>query len=176
MIHLASSAFGVLGIVVFSAWFLLTAAFQRKTNFATLVSRFDRFSLIPRWSFFAPDPGANNYHFVYRSRDEEHGASPWSELNLSSTGIRSALWNPQRRYRENLIELFQLLAVSGAGYSANQLQFTTPYVILLGIARQRLESSLTPRAFYQFALVETRGPNGASQPLIRFCSLAHPVA
>ena len=176
MIDVAGSVFGVIGIVVFSVWFLLTIAFQRNNPLSRLTTRFDRFTLIPKWSFFTPDPAASNYHFVYRSLDDETSVSPWLELNLSPRGILFPLWNPRKRYREGMIELFQLLALSSINHSAERLQFTAPYVILLDVARKRLGGSLSPKAFYQFALVETRGPSGASAPRVRFYSLTHPVA
>jgi len=176
MIDIASSVFGVIGIVVFSAWFLLTIAFQKDNKLSRLTTRFDRFALIPRWSFFTPDPGASNYHFVYRSRDDKTGASPWLELNLSPRGILFPIWNPRKRYREGMIELFHLLALFSRNNSAERLQFTAPYIILLDVARKRLEGSSSSQAFYQFALVETRGPSEAAVPLVRFCSLTHPVS
>lgn len=174
-IEIVSSIFGVLGIIVFSIWFLLTIAFQKNNKLSRLTTRFDRFTLIPKWSFFTPDPGASNYHFVYRSRDDKTSASPWLELNLSPRGMLFPLWNPRKRYREGMIELFQLLALSSLNNSVERLQFTAPYVILLDVARKRLEGSLSSQAFFQFALVETRGPTGASAPLVRFYSLTHPV-
>jgi hypothetical protein len=168
MIDIASSVFGVVGIVVFFVWFLLTIAFQKNNKLSRFTARFDRFTLIPKWSFFSPDPGASNYHFVYRSRDDKTSASPWLELDLSPRGILFPIWNPRKRYREGMIELFQLLALFS--------QFTAPYIILLDIARKRLEGSMSPQASYQFALVETRGPSGASMPRVRFYSLTHPVS
>ena len=176
MIDIASSVLGVIGIVVFSVWFLLTIAFQKNNQVSRATTRFDRFTLVPKWSFFTPDAGASNYHFVYRSRDDETSVSPWLELNLSPRAIFFPLWNPQKRYREGMIELFQLLALSSINHSAERLQFTAPYVILLDVARKRLGGSLSSKAFYQFALVETRGPSGATVPLVRFYSLTHPVS
>jgi len=176
MIDVASSVFGVMGIVVFSVWFLLTIAFQRNNGLSRLTKRFDRFTLVPKWAFFTPDPGATNYHFVYRSRDDETSNGPWLELNLSPRGRLDSLWNPRRRYREGMIELFHLVALFSISSSAERLQFTAPYIILLDVARKQLGRSLSPQAFYQFALVETRGPTGAAVPLVRFYSLNHPVA
>lgn len=176
MTDIASSVFGAIGIVVFSVWFLLTIAFQRNNKISRLTTQFDRFTLVPKWAFFTPDPGASNYHFVYRSRDDRTSASPWLELNLSPRGLLYPLWNPGKRYREGMIELFQLLALSSLNNSPERLQFTAPYVILLGLARKRLERSLASQSFYQFALVETRGPSGASVPRVRFYSLTHPVS
>ena len=176
MIDIASSVFGVTGIVVFSVWFLLTIAFQKNNRLSRLTTRFDRFTLIPKWSFFTPDPGASNYHLVYRSRDDETTVSPWLELNLSPRGVLFPLWNPGKRYREGMIELFQLLALSSINSSAERLQITAPYIILLDVARKRLGGSLSAQAFYQFALVETRGQIGASAPRVRFYSLTHPVS
>ncbi|MDH6238362.1 hypothetical protein [Cryobacterium sp. CG_9.6] len=176
MIDITSAVFGVIGIVVFSVWFLLTIAFQKNNQLSRLTKRFDRFTLVPKWSFFTPDPGATNYHFVYRSRNDETSVSPWLELNLSPRGPLFPLWNPRKRYREGMIELFQLLALSSITTSVERLQFTAPYIILLDVARKRLGGSLSSQAFYQFALVETRGPSGASVPLVLFYSLTHPVA
>lgn len=176
MIDTASSVLGVFGIIIFSVWFLLTIAFQKNNKLSRLTTRRDRFTLIPKWAFFTPDPGASNYHFVYRSRGDKTSDNPWLELNLSPRGILYPVWNPRKRYREGMIELFQLLALFGANYSAERLQFTAPYIILLEVARKRLGGSLSSQAFYQFALVETRGPSGASVPRVRFYSLTHPVS
>jgi len=176
MTQIANSVFGAIGAATFAVWFLLTIVFQKKNAFSATIGRFDRLNLIPRWSFFAPDPGASNYHFIYRGREDETSASAWHELNLSPRGIFSIIWNPRKRYRESLIELFHLLEISSREHSAEQLQFTTPYVVLLNVARKRLEGSLSPRAFYQFALVETRGASAMSQPRVRFYSLTHPVS
>jgi len=174
--QVVTTAFGIFGATVFGVWFLLTIAFQRKNAVSARIGRFDQLNLIPRWSFFAPDPGASNYHFVYRSRGNETSATPWHELNLCPRGRLFVLWNPRKRYREGMIELFQLLALSSREHSAERLQFTAPYIILLEVARKRLEGSLLPREFYQFALVESRGPSGASAPLVRFYSLTHPAS
>jgi len=176
MIDIAGYVFGVIGIVVFSVWFLLTIAFQKNNRLSRLTTRFDRFRLVPKWSFFTPDPGASNYHFVYRSRDDETSVSPWLELNLSPRGVLYPLWNPRRRYREGMIELFHLVALFSINCSAERLQFTAPYIILLDVARKQLGRSLSSKAFYQFAVVETRGATGASVPLVRFFSLTHPVS
>lgn len=176
MEQIASSVFGVVGTAVFLTWFVLTIAFQKNNRLSQVITRYDRFTLIPRWSFFAPDPGASNYHLIYRSFDDKTRMGPWSELDLSPRGRFFAVWNPRRRYRESMIELFQLLALFRRDNSAERLQFTTPYIILLGIARKQLRSALPTRSFYQFALVETRGPSGATEPLVRFYSLTHPVA
>ena len=176
MIDIASSVFGVIGIVVFSVWFLLTIAFQKNNRLSRLTTRFDRFTLVPRWSFFTPDPGASNYHFVYRSRDDKTSASTWLEINLSPRGILFPLWNPRKRYREGMIELFQLLALFSINHSAERLQFTAPYIILLELARKRLGGSVSSQTIYQFALVETRGASGTSVPRVRFYSLTHPIS
>lgn len=171
-----SQAFGVAGVIIFSVWFVLTVAFQKRSAVASLIERADIFNIVPRWSFFSPDPGASNYHFVYRSLHDADRVGPWTELTLSPRGRLYALFNPRQRYREVLIELFQLVALAGSDTAIERIQFVSPYIILLELARKRLEGSLSAPAFYQFALVETRGPSGASEPLVRFYSLAHPVS
>lgn len=176
MAPVAQSIFGIIGVIVFSVWLLSTIAFQRKSRLASQIARFDRLNLIPRWSFFAPDPGASNYHFVYRGRDDATSASPWVELDLSPRGALFALWNPRKRYREGMIELFQLLVLFSRDHSAARLQFTAPYVILLEVARRSLKGSVSSTGFYQFALIETRGPSETSVPSVRFYSLTHPVS
>lgn len=176
MTQAVSSVFGIFGLTVFAAWFVLTIAVQTRGGLSRYISRFDRLNLIPKWSFFSPDPGASNYHFVYRYRDDETPASPWLEVNLSPRGILSTVWNPRKHYRESMVELFQLLAITTADHPAERLQFTQPYIVLLGVARKHLGASLSARSFYQFALVETRGPSEASEPRVRFYSLTHPVA
>lgn len=172
----ASTALGVAGSLIFSVWFLLTIAFQANSPLTTVIRRFDRFNLVPRWSFFAPDPGASNYHFLYRSQTETTSVGPWREVNLSPRGAFFVVWNPHKRYREGMIELFQLLALSRVNHSVESLQFTSPYLILLGVARTQLGAAPPRRSFYQFALVETRGPSGGAVPVVRFYSLSHPVS
>ncbi|WP_147392852.1 hypothetical protein [Actinomyces sp. 2119] len=83
--------------IVFTAWFLISAAAQYPDDSYTRIRRLggslaNNF-LIPNWKFFAPNPGIEDVVLLYRIRD-------------SSSGIWSAWRRVLPEYRPSLLRSF----------------------------------------------------------------------
>lgn len=65
---------------------------------ALLLKSVDLFSLIPTWNFFAPNPGTNDYHLLYRERLDAGGYGVWREVSFpKQSGLLKLVWNPRKR-------------------------------------------------------------------------------
>jgi hypothetical protein len=96
-----------------------------------LVAQYDKWSFLPFWSFFAPNPGYAGTHLVFRDRHAA-GWTSWTELELPDTTGWRWLWNPGRFERKALQDL-----LNGFARAAEELrdpvalEFTTCHVSLL---------------------------------------------
>ncbi len=91
--------------LVFALWFgasvlnqLEATGYAPAKRLALLVKSLDLFSLIPTWNFFAPNPGTNDYHLLYRERLDAGGYGVWREVPFpKQSGLLKAVWNPRKR-------------------------------------------------------------------------------
>lgn len=98
----------ILLVLVFSVWLTLTVAIQANTSFATFLSRWDPLGLLPRWTFFAPNPGHMDIRVLVRF-GRASGITSWSELWISSRiddrrTVLRGLFNPYRRVEKLLFD------------------------------------------------------------------------
>jgi hypothetical protein len=97
-------------VVLLGIWLLLTICNQFNLRWMRLIRRFDLMMLIPRWSFFAPNPGLSDFHLSVRTFDADGVASPWEEIDgIAQRALRSALWNPDKRVTKAVIEVASVL-------------------------------------------------------------------
>jgi hypothetical protein len=137
------------------------------------VARFDRFVLLPYWSFFAPNPGFAGVHLVLRDRTPG-GMSEWSEIPLPSTTRWRWLWNPARFERKALQDYLSGLTRSAAEVQHGRaLELTDAYIALLAWVHAQPTTS-TQATHRQFALLQTvgHGRHRVLQPV--FLSREHP--
>jgi hypothetical protein len=141
---------GLLGV-----WFLLTVLSQFEYFFRIIV-RFDRFRLVPRWAFFAPNPGHHDYHLVYRGRRADNSLTEWEELTDVNCGQNlSCVWNPQRRVVKTISDIVKMVSLMRKHHEvpSQYLQFTLPYMLLLHFVQARGGADIER----QFAIVRTEG-------------------
>jgi hypothetical protein len=121
-----------------------------------LVSRLDRFTVLPYWSFFAPNPGYTGTHLIYRDGDESNWTG-WMDIPLPESSTWRWLWNPGRFERKAVQDLFGGLARSARDVQEPiALELTSCHLGFLTWvdAQPRL---LSQSIFRQFAVVETQG-------------------
>src|SRR5690348_12432463 len=58
----------ILIALFFLGWFILSILNQFGFAWFDKITRHDHFSLLPLWTFFAPNPGQSDYHLIYRDR------------------------------------------------------------------------------------------------------------
>ena len=122
-------------VLLFSIWLTLTVAIQFDSRFISILSRYDVLGILPRWTFFAPNPGHTDIRVLVRFGSVS-GVTPWSELWLSShiddrrTAIRG-LFNPYRRLDKLLFDFRN--AVIGITNPA-QIRLSSEYISILAVA------------------------------------------
>jgi hypothetical protein len=91
---------------------------------------------MPRWNFFAPNPGTFDYHLLYRDRRENGLVGPWHEVRLLPThtvvGI-TAFWNPRRLEVKALVDMASEISSTADELNSDPtiLLGTVPYIALL---------------------------------------------
>lgn len=145
---------------LFCVWLLFSAGCQLRGGwFERRLKTKDRFSLLPRYTFFAPSPANSDYHLLYRREHRDGTISPWQEIVLqSSRPWITALWNPKRRATKAVRDMIRSLGRMRLRLDGRleALRFTRPYV---GLARyvSRIEHPEGAVAT-QFLILKTFGP------------------
>lgn len=148
---------------VFAASVMNQLAVRR---WALWVARFDRWTFLPFWAFFAPDPAFAGIHLVFRDRTGSDW-TPWSEVKQpGSTGWRW-LWNPGRHERKALHDLLNGLAFTAADVTqpaALSLSMCHLGILAWVVTQTPLDTNSRSR---QFALVEAigHGPTRTVRPV-----------
>lgn len=157
-------------------WFAASVVHQAPPDWWMRLKRFGHFSLVPRWTFFAPQPGRYDEHLLYR--DIADGVSgPW--LEVDSGDFRPAgrcLFNPTRFRQKALFDLVNRLRAgrnefARFGLDDRSLQLSSGYVALLAWVAGH-PAPVRP-CHRQFAIARTTG-HGAGRTLkIQFVSEPH---
>jgi hypothetical protein len=97
----------ILGLVCI-LWLILTIVCQFDGKFSRLISSFDKFGLIPRWTFFAPNPCDFDIHLLVRFA-KGTVISKWQETELTKKIYARNKWtrgifNPYRRIEKLLFD------------------------------------------------------------------------
>lgn len=114
--------------IVLAVWFLASLIHQFRFAWWRGVTRFDFFHLLPRWTFFAPNPGRHNFHLVFRDWIDGH-PGPWVEITVSSDDRRWRwFWHPARYPSKGLSDLVNSL------YRSLQSSREVPQALMLSSA------------------------------------------
>jgi len=143
--------------------------------FRRAIAQHDRFMLLPKWTFFAPNPGCTDYRLLYRDYDEDEQPSKWEEvMSVRRRSWSDAIWNPDKRSSKGLFDLGQaLLIISQEINDPRVLMTTVPYIALAHyIDSLPHQSSVKYR---QFVIVQTHGIFTESAPDVLISSGMHRV-
>jgi len=99
---------------ILAIWLLLTVLRQLTPESWW---RFDLFSLVPRWTFFAPKPIRHDYLVLYRDTGADGTPGPWRDNPYGRKGSWGELvFNPKGRcFRVVYIFILQALRAKGRG-------------------------------------------------------------
>lgn len=152
----------VLG-VIFAASVVNQLAIRR---WAIYVARFDRWTFLPFWAFFAPDPAFAGIHFVFRDRVVAEWTG-WMEIKLPGSNGWRWLWNPGRHERKALHDMLNGLAYTAAEVKdPSTLALSSCHLGLLAwvMTQPPLDAGSQCR---QFALVQSvgHGPTRVLRPV-----------
>lgn len=163
-------------IIFFCIWFLLTIINQLNYRWVQKVKNYDVFHLLPRWTFFAPNPGVSDYHFVYRYKNGSNDVSAFTEMPLyDSRTISSAIWNSNKRVKKALSDLVMDLnrQCSSLELTEHNVKISFSYIALLNfLSNIPKDSDVTSM---QFAILKSEGFIDETKPEIVISSEFHNV-
>jgi len=165
---------GGLAIALASAYLGLTLVYQYRPA-ADAIARYDRFHLLPRWTFFAPRPASKDGHLIVRYELADGTMSRWENVEIKAPrGRFDPIWNPGKRARKVISDCINgLKLVQQRHGSGPHLKFYIPYLTFLNLVCKLAKGRADARKV-QFAIVETSGRSDR-RIWIYFVSEMHPV-
>ena len=160
---------------LFGVWIVLTVLAQfESSSVATKVKILDTFHLIPRWTFFAPNPCLSNYHLVYRDFLLDGSCSSWAEVHglITPRGVWGSIWNPRKRRAKCFIDVVQMLSAHPPDQQPPVLSFGYIWALHMCIFLPRTQAA----QFRQFAVVAVMRGRSEEQVSPLFVSLKHRLA
>jgi hypothetical protein len=159
-----------------TVWLLLSILNQFSFSFIKKITQHDKCALLPRWTFFAPNPGCTDFRLVYRTFDEQELPSAWKEVCMVRERAWSdAIWNPDKRLLKAVVDLAQALLAIRRTYDDPTVLITSfPYVVLAHYldCQPRLDPSAKS---WQFMVIQTHGVFTESSPDLLIRSKVHNV-
>ena len=150
---------GVLALT-FSLWLVATVAFHFD-RFRDPLGRWDALGLLPRWNFFAPNPGTHDFHLLIRDCVRPDVFTNWTrvEIGLASRSWVSALWYPGGREPKALYDIGMDALVTAATleFDPGRMQFTPPYLALLNAAQAAPKTAFSKGRQFALALISPEG-------------------
>ena len=178
----------IITMVFLTTWLLISALCQIQ-SISEWFSPYDPIGLIPRWTFFAPNPGTHDHHIVYRPCDREidvstqqdwldqkDSISDWKQIIAASeTGhVLLFFWNPNRRISKTISDAVGNINRIAAKFPEMEKYsyVLVEYLIILNFIQTNVTS---PGKKVQWAIVRTQGFSRQTAPTIVFISRFHIV-
>lgn len=168
--------------ILLGIWLGLSALNQVR-SLGDRLARYDPFGLLPRWTFFAPNPGTHDHHLIYRYAEADHGSKesgsdlalgPWQQVDELLKGRTvPLLWNPKRRLSKTFSDIVNGMARMRrhGDYFDLISMFSTEYAWLTHMAEKQVPHD----AVYQWAIVRTHGKVDMRKLWIVFLSRHHRI-
>lgn len=136
----------------------------------------DLFSFIPNWKFFAPNPATHDFHYLYRTLDENRETSEWVELELiKDRRMSQAFWFASRRREKAVFDICSAI-LKGIGKGEDPTP-TAPFRVLAAFFSKLILDA--PNAShvrgYQFAIVRASGHDEGEEPEVLYVSAYQPL-
>ncbi|MFE6165691.1 hypothetical protein ACFQ7F_43085 [Streptomyces sp. NPDC056486] len=136
----------------------------------------DVFSLVPNWKFFAPNPATHDYHYLYRTLDENRQTSPWVELDLiTNRKAIQAFWFSSRRREKAVFDICSAILKSIA--KGSDPTGAPPFKVLAEFIKRQIRNA--PNASdvrgFQFSVVRAAGHDESEDPEVLYVSTYLPM-
>lgn len=166
-----------IAIGLLALWFAASVVQQLSAPGRQVLQRLDVLGLVPRWHFFAPNPGRHDVHLVVRDVGEE-GCAAWVEVAVPPTSAAGRwIWNPEKHLRKALFDTVDALGgvQRTTADSPRSIILSAPYIRLLrwAMGPEPVQDGVTGR---QFAIVTTQAHGPQQGVAVRFLSEIHPLA
>jgi hypothetical protein len=168
----ATSVDGLVVAVTLGCWFAASALVQLPFPGAQRLREWDPLGLLPRWSFFAPQPATGDFHLLYRYQLADGALTNWAEFrNLQPRHWWHALWNPGRRRNKALFDLTTALGLEGLQYGSASLPGSVHYLTLLNFVTRLAHPPFCTAV--QFLLMLSYGEGSDKEPTVLLSSNMH---
>ena len=159
--------------IIFSFYLLLVVLtclyqldFPRLQHFLSLINVF---RILPRWTFFAPNPGVSDYHLLFRTKNKSGEVSPFVSIPLrNKKSLLNAFWNPHKRAQKALNDFVQEIRRWIARENFNEetqhlIKLSFSYVVTLHYCTELIRKSGDVESV-QFTILETFGYSELAEP------------
>jgi hypothetical protein len=159
-------------ILFYFIFLVLTIINQLNFKISNLFREIDFIHILPKWTFFAPNPGTFDFHLLFREMDHEGNISNFKEINLlERSTLISLVWNSNKRLKKALFDLVLDLGSINNYENKDNYKITFSYLAILNfLSCQRLKSN-TIRI--QFAIIRSDGYISTNKPTLVFNSDFH---
>jgi hypothetical protein len=123
--------------MAFGAWFALSVAAQFSDDVHARVPRLSSLGLVPSWTFFAPRPGVDDVHLLYRDRREDGSIGvPAYVPTIEDRRWHHGFWNPGKYGNKVFTDLTsalraQLRLVRQDDLDLRVIMLSTPYLVMV---------------------------------------------
>lgn len=163
---------------IFVLWFTGTIIIQfREAKISQKIKSYDFLSLLPLWTFFAPNPGVNDYHLLYREENQFGTRSDWKEMDINENRkLSTCLWNPNKRSKKVLCDVIQNIIPMIKEYekTPHLIMVSLPYILILNaiMKEPKIDNNAHKK---QFLLSASNGYEKQGNPKLVLISEFHPV-
>lgn len=162
-------------LLTFFIWGVLSIILQFPKFRQAKFKEYDIFSLIPYWTFFAPNPSVSDYRFFYVLSDVDGNRSDFIEINFFFIKpLFSIIWNPHKRVNKFYFDTAQSLIFLFEEVNNEEISKTLPYLILLNYLKG-VNKNNDSYSEIQFVIIETYGIITEKKPKMIFSSKVHNI-
>lgn len=150
---------GTVGVILLSH-LVVTAFDNLPTSQVSIGMRMPVFKKIPQWRFFAPNPGVENLHIMYRTGVEGDWGR-WREISFGKKWkFYSAAWNPGGRASKALFDVaYQLRILAGFGSAFDWVLESEGYRLMIDLV-QSLCLAQNKAGSFQFMILAAMPDEG----------------
>lgn len=162
------------GYVIFllGGWLVLSILIQFPGRFLRPLQRLDVFGLLPRWTFFAPNPISSDFYLLYRDRCGST-LSAFHEVSLYSNDRKlKCLFNPRARIKKGFYTLTRAILRNGNVVGESEVMTSISYLLLLNYLSRFPAASGVRR---QFVILSARDLSGEYITRVVFTSGFHRI-
>jgi len=159
-------------IVILGIWMFLSIVAQfRSIKLINWINNKDPFSLIPSWTFFAPNPGVVDYQILYRDISDGH-YTKWKIIFYRNNSIFHSILNPDKRRRKAIRDCcISILQIESNDPENKPILLSSSYIVLLNYIMTMPKDSLCK--YRQFSIMRTFGCMTSKKSEVLFTSCFH---
>ncbi len=121
-------------------WFIISVISQFVDRLGARFPRMCAFGMIPRWTFFAPRPGTDDMHLLYRDELADAAIGDLAYVpTIDGRRWYHVIWNPKKYHNKIFCDLAsslrsQLRDIRDGYRDSRIIMLSTPYIMMMHMA------------------------------------------